>query len=380
MGERPTLMRLPMALRPLTWLAARVYGVAVGWRNARLSKGIGVGEIRVRGVGIGVISVGNITVGGTGKSPFVAWICGEIARLGRRPVIGMRGYTPGLVRRNAGGSSMALLCDEAQEYALTAPMALVVAHPKRRRALNAELSREVHAPWIDGAVVVLDDGFQHRFVARALDIVLVDATRTGLDGDLLPNGILREPAGNLARADIVVLTKAHDPAQRARAEELVRVARGRGADAVCVHEWVGIEVHESGQSPREESVSWLAQRAVMTACGLGNPAHFEEMAGATGARIIARLRVGDHRAMRWSDLEAAGKDSGAQVIVMSRKDFVKLDATRELPAALSRGFVIVVPRLALRFIDGEARVRAAITAVTQLDPKLRDAGLRQSES
>ena len=123
MGERPTLMRLPMALRPLTWLAARVYGVAVGWRNARLSKGIGVGEIRVRGVGIGVISVGNITVGGTGKSPFVAWICGEIARLGRRPVIGMRGYTPGLVRRNAGGSSMALLCDEAQEYALTAPMA-----------------------------------------------------------------------------------------------------------------------------------------------------------------------------------------------------------------------------------------------------------------
>ena len=153
MGERPTLMRLPMALRPLTWLAARVYGVAVGWRNARLSKGIGVGEIRVRGVGIGVISVGNITVGGTGKSPFVAWICGEIARLGRRPVIGMRGYTPGLVRRNAGGSSMALLCDEAQEYALTAPMALVVAHPKRRRALIAELSREVHAPWIDGAVV-----------------------------------------------------------------------------------------------------------------------------------------------------------------------------------------------------------------------------------
>lgn len=227
MGERPTLMRLPMALRPLTWLAARVYGVAVGWRNARLSKGIGVGEIRVRGVGIGVISVGNITVGGTGKSPFVAWICGEIARLGRRPVIGMRGYTPGLVRRNAGGSSMALLCDEAQEYALTAPMALVVAHPKRRRALIAELSREVHAPWIDGAVVVLDDGFQHRFVARALDIVLVDATRTGLDGDLLPNGILREPAGNLARADIVVLTKAHDLAQRARGRVGARGARSR---------------------------------------------------------------------------------------------------------------------------------------------------------
>ncbi len=353
MAEAPALLKIPALLRPLASVAACAYGRGVSWRNARFDRGIGVGAIEVRGARVPVLSVGNLTVGGTGKSPFVAWLCHELVQLLRQPVIGMRGY------KSRVGASGAAQSDEALEYALTASAALVVANPRRRAALNAELSREIHAPWVHRAVVVLDDGFQHRSVARELDIVLVDATRPGLDGALIPRGILREPASNLSRADLVVITKAHDPAQRRSAEELVLAARGSAADAACVHEWAGLTVYENSAPPEELPMEWLSGRALVTASGLGNPAHFEQMAQRAGARLLHTARVGDHQPWSARELDAlcataARAGTRPEALLVSRKDFVKLDA-------LPQSCPIVVPHLAVRFLEGEACVRERVS-------------------
>lgn len=358
-------------LAPATWLLARAYGVGVAHRNARYDRGVGVHRLEVDGVRVPVVSVGNLTAGGTGKSPCVAWIAREIAALGARPVIAMRGY------RGVSDGRGGVKSDEALEYASTAPDALVVVGSRRREALGRALAG---APWLGRAVVVLDDGFQHRTLVRDLDIVLVDATRPGLDGDLLPNGWLREPARAIVRAGgaetcgshddrvvlerasvshgrasegLVVLTKADDDAQRERAAALVLRWRGCAHDASCVHEWSALEVAQGGaSSPREVPVASLRGTKVVSACALGNPAHFHAMVGRAGAQVVARLEKGDHRAFRAEEIERAVRSAGAQMAVVSRKDRVKFDRAPAVDVA--------VPVLALRFLEGEAALRAAL--------------------
>lgn len=340
---------LPQALAPLAWCAARVYGLGVSLRNARFDRGVGVRRLEVSGVCVPVISVGNLTAGGTGKSPFVAWVCAELVRAGAQPVIAMRGY----------GAEAPEQSDEAREYATTAPGARVVVDPDRVSALHAALT-QVDAADLARCVVVLDDGFQHRRLARDLDIVLVDATRPGLDGDLLPAGWLREPAGSIARAGLVVLTKAHDAAQLGRAAQLVARARGRAHDAACEHAWHAVSVFEGGEE-RTAGVDALAGREVLSACALGNPAHFHGMVERAGARIVRRLELGDHVPFTPVELDAEASAAGAEAIVLSRKDLVKLYEMPRTP--------VFVPELALRFLgvesgggDGASALRAAISA------------------
>jgi len=327
----------------VTWAMARAYGAGVAWRNARFDGGAGVQRLEVAGVRVPVISVGNLSAGGTGKSPIVAWLCGVLARAGAKPVIATRGY----------GAEAPEESDEAREYATTAPAARVVARPDRVVALRAALS-QFDPDELSRCVVVLDDGFQHRRLARDLDIVLVDASRPALDGDLLPNGWLREPARNIARADLVVVTKAHDEAGREAAAATVARVRGLPHDAACAHAWSALSVHEGG-AERPEMVAWLSGKRVLSACALGNPEHFHGMVERSGARVERRFELGDHVAFVPTELDAKASAAGAEAIVMSRKDLVKL---REMPRT-----PVVVPELSIRFVTGEDAVVAAVFRV-----------------
>ncbi len=349
---------LPRVLKPAAFLAARVYGAVVAARNQAFDAQRGVHTLTVKGVRIPVISVGNITSGGTGKSPFVAWLCGEIARMGMHAVIATRGYRP---HRDA--NSNELFSDEAREYATTAPGALVVVGARRHEALTTRLAQSDCDAWRARAVVVLDDGFQHRALARDLDIVLVDATRPALAGDVLPHGWLREPAKNLARAHLVVLTKvalrdgAIDRSHEATlaAAELVRNTIGALPAAWCAHQWSALDVYKNGVA-RGESVAWLASQRVAICCGLGNPQQFEASVRAAAGSVVRTWALPDHRALTASALEAVMQLPGEpQACVISRKDLVKLD---RLPA-----ITLVVPELELAFDDGIERVRAAVRRV-----------------
>ncbi|MCX5655460.1 MAG: tetraacyldisaccharide 4'-kinase [Planctomycetota bacterium] len=139
-----------------------------------------------------VVSVGNLTVGGTGKTPMVAYLARLVGEMGGRPVILSRGYGAA-----SGGPN-----EEAIELARLCPGVPHLQNPDRLAALEG---------WIAGNpcdVAILDDGFQHRRLARNLDIVLVDALRPFGFGHLLPRGLLREPLSALRRADMIVITRA----------------------------------------------------------------------------------------------------------------------------------------------------------------------------
>jgi tetraacyldisaccharide 4'-kinase len=259
--------------------------------------------------------VGNLTAGGTGKTPMVAWVVGELSRRGLRPGIVSRGYGA----RTEGGAS-----DEAQLLAEALPQV-----PHELAADRATGARALLERGCD--VVVLDDGFQHRRLARDLDLVLVDATRPwGLPppsggGEavraLLPRGLLREPPAALSRAHAAVLTRA-DQIERQALErlqaELARLAPGLPV-ALAEHRPRGLRALEGGAV---EEVGRLAGERVELVSGIGNPEAFERSVRDLGAEVVAHRRFGDHHAYVASDLDGLG--AGGARLVTTSKDAVKL--------------------------------------------------------
>lgn len=319
-------------LRPISW----IWRAVAASRNARFDGGRGV-----RRVPVPVISVGNISVGGTGKTPFVSWCVGALRASGRRPAIAMRGY-------GARGDDRS---DEEREYALVVPDVPVIARPDRHAAISEHL--KAHPGTVD--VVVLDDGFQHRQLARDVDIVLVDAERPALESPMLPSGWLREPAEGLRRATCVVVTRAERVDERLarRIESL----HGRPPMAWCRHTWFGIDVIERGEA-RREALSWLGGRRAFGLFGVGHPEAVRAAYVRAGATLLACARVRDHERYRRATVTAwldRAISLGADCIATTRKDWTKL---RELVPADAPP--IVVPDVGLEFLAGEEALRALV--------------------
>jgi tetraacyldisaccharide 4'-kinase len=266
--------------------------------------------LRVRRPSIPVVSVGNLTAGGTGKSPFVAWVVRRLLRAGKRPAVVSRGY-----RARPGESS-----DEGRMFRRAVPGILHVE--------NAERHRGVERAAAEGAgVAVLDDAFQHRRCARDLDLVLVDATDPFGGGHLLPRGLLREPLGALRRADAIVVTRADqvEPGVKDRiVARLERAAPGRPV-ALARHAPVGVRpLLGAGASPP----SALAGRRVLALSGLGRPAAFERTLADLGAEVVATARFPDHHVYDVRDVERVrrqAEEARAEAIVTTAKDAVKLE-------------------------------------------------------
>src|ERR1700730_8611286 len=200
---------MSLALAPLGFL----YGVAMKARRALYR----AGRFRVHNLGVPVISVGNLTTGGTGKAPLVEWITNDLAQAGRRVCILTRGYS----RLNAGtrvvvssGSEILSDADRAGDEPF-----LLAERLKGRAAVICDPDRVSAAGWavenFKSDAFVLDDGFQHLRVARNLNILTIDATNPWGNGKLLPAGILRESPAELTRADCIVITRADDSNQTA---------------------------------------------------------------------------------------------------------------------------------------------------------------------
>ncbi|HVS19055.1 MAG TPA: tetraacyldisaccharide 4'-kinase [Planctomycetota bacterium] len=269
-----------------------------------------------------VVSLGNLSVGGTGKTPAVAWAARELGLRGRKPGIASRGY----------GARAGETSDEALSLARELPDVPHAAHPRRVEAARALLARGCD-------VVVLDDGVQHRALARDLDLVLVDASRPwGLPSvvagvppvcALLPRGLLREPPSALARADAVIVTRADQVAPReleVLRERLEELAPGRTV-ATAEHRPRGLRRLESGDAGALDS---LAGAQVELVSGIGNPEAFERSVRALGAEVASHRRFPDHHAYAEADLTGLhGR------VVTTTKDAVKLaalDAARRLDA------------------------------------------------
>lgn len=314
------------ALAALLRPAAALYGAGVAARLALYRRGL----FAVRRAGRPVVSIGNVAAGGTGKTPFVAWLAGELLSRGRRPCVLTRGYGrkgrgPVVVSDGAGTTaSVERSGDEPALLARALPRLPIVADA--RRARGAALAERLF-PDVD--CFLLDDGFSHVGLARDVDVVLLDATRPDAGGALLPAGRLREPLASLSRADVVVVTKteAADPS------EALRIA-ARYAPGAPVYrartEVVGIaDRHGAAVEPEN-----LPDGTVVAVAGIAAPEAFEGTLATLGIRPTAFLPFPDHAVYgpyRLGTILRAVEETGATAVVTTEKDAVKLEAVLSLP-------------------------------------------------
>ncbi|MEM9066309.1 MAG: tetraacyldisaccharide 4'-kinase [Planctomycetota bacterium] len=335
----------PLLARTIGPLAEAIYKAEATRRSQRFDAGIGVLSLDRP-----VISVGNLSVGGTGKTPLVAAICRWLIEAERRPVIAMRGYKA----TDAHGS------DEADEYARTLPGVPVVANPARHAGLVA-FFETAEGRRVD--TIVLDDGFQHRKLARDLDIVLIDAGRDPFADRCLPMGWLREPVESLSRAHAVVLTHA----ELCESEQLESLRDRSDAIGVTEHAWTGLRVNDSeGESAM--SPEWLAGRHVVAACGIGRAEGFRRCAERViGGPLCGWFERPDHDPFRPATVRALRgllKETKAEALLVTEKDWSKL---RHEPVE-TWGCPVVRPVLQLRWRAGEEALRERVLRTARANP------------
>jgi tetraacyldisaccharide 4'-kinase len=317
------------------WPLTGAYVLATGARDLAWRWGLR----RATRLPVPVISVGNLTAGGTGKTPFVALLVERLRARGRRPGVLARGYGPCV----AGG-----LSDEGAVLAFLAGPDL----PQREDPDRVRAGRDLLAAPRPPDVLVLDDGFQHRRLGRDLDVVLLDASNPCGFGHRLPRGLLREHPRALARAGLVVVTRA----ERAVPDELealrAEVARFTSAPLLLARTRASA-LHVGGTVHAPEA---LAGVPVFAFAGLGNPSAFEATLTDLGAEVRGRRFVADHGgldAAGWDALRAAARRAGARWIVVTRKDAVKRERLEDDVAVLD---------VATELVEGSEHLEGALDA------------------
>ncbi len=274
-----------------------------------------------------VISVGNITIGGTGKTPFVAYLCRHFLEEGSTIAIASRGYggkkssSDVLVVSNGKGQ---ILCsaeecgDEPFLLAHTLQDVPVLISKKRSKAIEKAVQR------FDPDIIVLDDGYQHRAVHRDIDILLIDATNPFGNYRLLPSGILREPIRNLSRAHIIVITRAEKEEEFITLKRIIKTHNMNALVFQSSHSLLKFVDEDSGTTMHPEE---LSGKKVFAFCAIGNPAIFIMDLEKLGAEIVGRSFFRDHYRYSPADMKKIEKDAlnaGAEIIVTTHKDIVNL--------------------------------------------------------
>lgn len=298
---------LAAVTRSVLGLLEYPYRWAVERRNARFDQGVA----EITQVGTPVISVGNLTVGGTGKTPFVAWVADWFRRRGEKVAIISRGY----------GARGGAPNDESLELAARLPDVPHLQNPDRIAAARHAIAKDL------GHLLILDDAFQHRRIARDLDIVLLDALEPFGYGHLLPRGLLREPVAGLARAQVVALSRS-DAVNEARREEIRREVERHAPHAV----WVEL-VHQPQQLISADgntlSLDELKGQRIAAFCGIGNPEGFRHTLATCGFTVTSFLELPDHCAYAERDLarlRAWLEPLPVQYAICTRKDLVKIQS------------------------------------------------------
>ena len=305
-----------------------------------------------------VISLGNVTVGGTGKTPTAQRLAAIIRDMGYRVVLLNRGYrakwrgTVGLVfdgKRTFMTASEA--GDEAFLLAKNLPGVPVVIG--RNRAVTGEYAvKELKAQ-----VVILDDGYQHWQLMRDLDIVLIDTLNVFGNRYLLPRGTLREPLAHLDRAHACLLTKVDQSSPDTR--DIIRSTVHQYNQDAAIIESVHqprhcIEIREwyQGHPPQKLPLSKIAGVKVMALSAIGNPSSFEQTIADIGACVVASARYEDHHDYTMVEMQQVMQEAveaGVKAIITTEKDAVKIPAEfihsdRPLP--------VYILGIELRFMDG----------------------------
>lgn len=328
-------MSVPLPLRILLWPASILYGFIVKIRIWLYGQGL----LKQRCLKAAVISVGNLTVGGTGKTPLVIWLAAKLLAQGQRVAILSRGY------HGSGGTSDEI---ELMRSRLQNRVAFGIGKNRFEQGYLLE-SRQA----ID--VFLLDDGFQHLPLARDLDIVLVDASRPVGGQTLLPAGPMREPISSLARAGIVLFTRIET---QAGAQEAIRRLSGLPVFAATTG---SLGFRRLGGDGVLMSASEIGAGPFFAFCGIGNPQAFLRDLNRWEIPPAEHMFFADHHRYTLDDvraIEQAAARAGAKALLTTEKDSWNLADVKfaELPVYVS----IIDLQIA-----GESEFLAAITHVLQ---------------
>lgn len=304
----------PAIVRALLRAAEVPFAACASLRNTFYNRGI----FRAHPLGRPAISVGNLTAGGTGKTPVVQWLARRLLAGGYRPCILLRGYKkPG-----------AALSDEAAMLAESVPGAAVIPNPQRVAGAASALAAD---PAID--VFILDDGMQHRRAGREAELALLNARSPWGFGHLHPRGLLREPLSSLERATAILLTHCCEvsPEELDRLQQTIRMH----SSAPIFH----ADHHHShllhGEPAASLPLTRLHEQPFFAFAGIGNPASLQGQLRQYGERFAGFESFGDHHDYAGADLERLARhcqQTGAQLLLTTEKDWSKLRALPLPPA------------------------------------------------
>jgi len=323
-------------------IATLPYRIVVWQRN----RGFDRGRFEVHRANVPVVSVGNITTGGTGKTPLVCYVARHFRRQAIRVSIVSRGY----------GAKPGEDNDEAMELADQLPDV-----PHVQDADRVEAAR-IACDELETQVIVMDDGFQHRRLHRDLNIVVIDATNPFGFGYFLPRGLLREPLSSLARGDIVVLSRSDmiDAEAKQRIREVVRRHAPDVGWAEAIHAPRSLMVWQEGERPIET----IAGKRVAALCAIGNPEGFLQTLRGCGVDVVDSMTLGDHDAYDRQtivQIEAWLRrlDDVSIEVVCTHKDLVKLQTGR------LAGHRLCALLIEMRFVAGENDFRDSLDRIVQ---------------
>ena len=327
----------------------------------------GIGLLRRYPLGIQVISIGNVTAGGTGKTPVTEIFARTLAAEGRKVAILSRGYRrkeaplwqrlftqvvePPLVVSD--GKHVLLDSekggDEPYMLASNLPGVAVVVDRNRVKAGRYAIKR------LGCDTIILDDGFQYQKLKHSIEVVLVDSTNPFGNGHMLPRGILREPARHLKRADIIFLTKCRGDVTAVREE--IRKYNTTAEIVECNHT---PKVLKDVWSREEYPLSWLEGKTTCTLSGIASPKGFENSLRNLGAKVVWCERYADHHRYASSEILYAlnrTADMGADALITTEKDAVRFPRFETTPVKC------LYLRIAIEIISGAESFASIINRI-----------------
>lgn len=347
--NQPFPMRVLLAfLKALSFLFAFVVSVRYLLYKA--------GVLRRYPLGIQVISIGNVTAGGTGKTPVTELFARTLAAKGRKVAILSRGYRrkeaswwqrmftqvidPPLVVSDGKRVRLdsAVGGDEPYMLASNLPGVAVVVDRDRVKAGRYAIKR------LGCDTIILDDGFQYQRLKHSVEVVLVDATNPFGNGNMLPRGILREPVRHLKRADLIFLTKCRGDVSETVSE--IRKYNKKAEIVKCSH---SPKVLKDVWSREEFPLSWLEGKTVCTLSGIASPKGFENSLRNLGAKVVWCERYADHHRYDPSEILYAlnrTADMGSDALVTTEKDAVRFPRFETVPVKC------LYLRIAIDILDG----------------------------
>ena len=325
-------------------------------------------------MGCQIISIGNVTVGGTGKTPMVEKLAKELSAQGRKVAILSRGYrkkektffqklhsrlenpiTELPPRVVSDGEKLLLDCemsgDEPYMLAVNLPNVIVLVDKDRVKSARYAIRQ------FKCDTLLLDDGFQYQKLQHRLDLVLVDRSNPFGNGNVLPRGILREPVKNLKRAQFICITKARHGDTEAL-KQAIRKLNSNAYIMECNHEPCALL---AAFSREQHPLKKLNNMKIVALSGIASPQSFEKSLENLGANIISRARFADHHRFSQQellDIVNSAKELEADAIITTEKDAVRM-------IRLDRCDVpIYFVRIELRFISGEEEFKKCIGQIT----------------